>query len=326
MPHARYQNLGLRLSLRHLWTGLGIDVVATAWSRAQHPERSDGMASYFAIECMRAGSFEKRQGRRRLLADPGLAVFFNPDEPYEVRHPVGQSNAGTTLRIDPSLLPERVRERGFRRAAAPLPAALLLDLQRLGARLEAQAAHPAAPTAARMAAFTTELALEEELLSVVQRAVALDDAGGSESSSTESDACGARGALGAPSAEAERRARCVREFLNASFAQPLRLADVARAADCSVWHVAKQFRRATGSTIHAELLRLRLRHALEALRGGADDLTRLALELGFSSHSHFTAAFRAEFGLAPREARRLLRSRAVSLERVARRARPLPRA
>jgi AraC-like DNA-binding protein len=32
-------------------------------------------------------------------------------------------------------------------------------------------------------------------------------------------------------------------------------------------------------------------------------LTRLALDLGYSSHSHFTASFRRAFGLTPSAAR-----------------------
>ena len=44
--------------------------------------------------------------------------------------------------------------------------------------------------------------------------------------------------------------------------------------------------------------------ALERLAVGADDLTTLALELGFSSHSHFTDAFRREFGRPPSAARK----------------------
>jgi AraC-like DNA-binding protein len=46
-------------------------------------------------------------------------------------------------------------------------------------------------------------------------------------------------------------------------------------------------------------MRLRLRASLERLAAGAVDLTALALELGFSSHSHFTDSFRKEFGCTP---------------------------
>ena len=42
------------------------------------------------------------------------------------------------------------------------------------------------------------------------------------------------------------------------------------------------------------------------LSGGASDLSRLAVDLGFATHSHFSAAFRHRFGLPPRCARKLL--------------------
>jgi AraC-like DNA-binding protein len=37
---------------------------------------------------------------------------------------------------------------------------------------------------------------------------------------------------------------------------------------------------------------------------GAEDITGLALDLGFSSHSHFTDVFRREFGSTPSEIRK----------------------
>ncbi len=37
-----------------------------------------------------------------------------------------------------------------------------------------------------------------------------------------------------------------------------------------------------------------------------DDFTTLALQSGFYDHSHFTAAFRAEFGITPYTLRELL--------------------
>ena len=52
------------------------------------------------------------------------------------------------------------------------------------------------------------------------------------------------------------------------------------------------------------MTRLRLRASLEHLADGADDLTTLALDLGFSSHSHFTAAFRQTYGRTPAEFQR----------------------
>jgi AraC-like DNA-binding protein len=44
---------------------------------------------------------------------------------------------------------------------------------------------------------------------------------------------------------------------------------------------------------------LRLRASLEAIAERSLDLTSVALDHGFSSHSHFTAAFRREWGMTP---------------------------
>jgi AraC-like DNA-binding protein len=49
-------------------------------------------------------------------------------------------------------------------------------------------------------------------------------------------------------------------------------------------------------------LRLRLARALDLL-ARHDDLTTLSLDLGFSSHSHFSAAFRQAYGRSPSEFR-----------------------
>jgi AraC-like DNA-binding protein len=53
---------------------------------------------------------------------------------------------------------------------------------------------------------------------------------------------------------------------------------------------------------------LRLARALVELPH-ADDLSTLALEVGFSSHSHFSAAFRRAFGCTPSQFRQTTRGR-----------------
>ena len=68
------------------------------------------------------------------------------------------------------------------------------------------------------------------------------------------------------------------------------------------------FHAVEGVPLHAYLTGLRLARALAELPH-TDDLTELALELGFSSHSHFSARFRRAFGLTPSEFRRGCRRR-----------------
>lgn len=52
--------------------------------------------------------------------------------------------------------------------------------------------------------------------------------------------------------------------------------------------------------------RVRVRLALEWLAEGEDDLTRIAHDLGFADHAHFSRTVLAELGLQPRIARGLL--------------------
>ena len=99
-----------------------------------------------------------------------------------------------------------------------------------------------------------------------------------------------------------RLIRRAKEFLQAEHANAIRLIDVAQAVNASPTYLTDTFRRVEGTSLHRYLTRLRLARALDELPQAAD-LTRLALELGFSSHSHFTAQFRHAFGRTPSEFR-----------------------
>ncbi|HEY0737105.1 MAG TPA: AraC family transcriptional regulator [Herpetosiphonaceae bacterium] len=91
----------------------------------------------------------------------------------------------------------------------------------------------------------------------------------------------------------------VKHVLATHFTERITLDQIARAVHCSPYHLCRIFREQTGSSIHAYLNHLRLRTALEYLSAGADDLATLGVELGYSSHSHFTQAFRRAFGTSP---------------------------
>jgi AraC family transcriptional regulator len=52
----------------------------------------------------------------------------------------------------------------------------------------------------------------------------------------------------------------------------------------------------------------RLAHTLEAVFDCGDDLTGIALDAGFASHSHCTARFRSFFGCTPTALRRIATS------------------
>lgn len=89
------------------------------------------------------------------------------------------------------------------------------------------------------------------------------------------------------------------------------LGDLAARLHSSPFHLARVFRAETGFTLAGYRQALRLRAALERLPLSAGELTTLALELGFSSHSHFTASFTREYGVPPSSIRNTRRAQAL---------------
>lgn len=104
-------------------------------------------------------------------------------------------------------------------------------------------------------------------------------------------------------ADHAEKAEAAKEFLSGRMSEQIMLTDVAREVGASPFNFARIFQRHTGLPIHRYLTLLRLRASLEQLSDDGDDLTAVALDLGFSSHSHFTDVFKREFGIPPSEAR-----------------------
>jgi len=100
-------------------------------------------------------------------------------------------------------------------------------------------------------------------------------------------------------AAARRAVATAYEFIVGNASRSLRLDQIARAVDVSPFHLARVFKQVTGLTMHQSKLRCRIANAVVQLKRGDSDLTALALDLGFSSHAHFTKAFRERVGCTP---------------------------
>lgn len=87
----------------------------------------------------------------------------------------------------------------------------------------------------------------------------------------------------------------------------VRLMEISQAVGLSPSHLAATFKRAERTTIHQYLVNLRLRRAATLL-AGCDDLTTLALNLGFASQSHFSNSFRRWAGCSPGKYRARMRA------------------
>lgn len=122
------------------------------------------------------------------------------------------------------------------------------------------------------------------------------------------------GPTAAREVSATQRARVdqVRALLASAPTENWRLAMIAKAVHCSPFHLTRQFRMVTSTTISQYLLRLRLFLAAERLAEGETNLSSLAIETGFSHQSHFTTRFRRAFGITPAAARNLLTSGGLS--------------
>lgn len=91
----------------------------------------------------------------------------------------------------------------------------------------------------------------------------------------------------------------IRALISARFEEDWSLTRLQHQLGVSAFRLCRVFRRATGSSIHGYLLSVRLRASLERTEPRGVDLTSVALDLGFASHSHFTLTFRRSFGLPP---------------------------
>jgi AraC-like DNA-binding protein len=98
-----------------------------------------------------------------------------------------------------------------------------------------------------------------------------------------------------------------RDVIARRFRDNLSLSEIARDVQSSVFHLARVFKTRTGLPLHAYRNQLRLRAALEKLAERGADLIDIALDLGFSSHSHFTETFRRSYGKTPSATREYLK-------------------
>jgi AraC family transcriptional regulator len=231
------------------------------------------------IVLARRGAFIVQTRREPVVVDTNTALVFGLDEEYRVSHPTHGGDDCTVLVLPPDLLEEAL-------GAIPGRQVGVRPLDHMAACLVTRALRE--PAADQLDAEDAALLL----LSSLSRAFAERTTDGSR--------------LG----PAQRlRVEQARALLASSPAARWDLNTLGRALRCSPFHLARQFRAATGETISRYLLRLRLGAAVERLAEGERDIAALAIDVGFAHHSHFSARFRGAFGITPTQAREMLTKR-----------------
>jgi len=249
------------------------------------------------IVLMRHGAFAKHFGSRSVTADVNQAVFFSKNSTYRVSHPADCGDRGTVFSISSRVLNDIVREldptiddhpdQPFRFITGPCSSEIFIRHRTLVQRLERAESEPLEPL---WADVTTLQLIADVLETAFARQVG----------ATKSKRSGT-------ALDHSERAEAVKTYLSGRLAERITLDEIAHAVHVSPFHLARIFQEQTGVPVHRYLNQLRLRVAMERLGDSTfdSDLTGLALELGFSSHSHFTDAFKKEFGKTPSEVRSL---------------------
>jgi AraC family transcriptional regulator len=102
-----------------------------------------------------------------------------------------------------------------------------------------------------------------------------------------------------------RRLRLVLEYIEDTLGQPIKLRELAALFGISTRHFERAFRQSTGSSPHAYVMDRRLHRARELLINRPElPIEQIALQLGFSSSSHFSLAFRRQTRLTPTDFRK----------------------
>lgn len=103
----------------------------------------------------------------------------------------------------------------------------------------------------------------------------------------------------------------VRELIEARYAEPLDLDELARSAHFSRYHFLRLFRRAFHATPHEYLTRKRIERAKELLAQSELTVTEICFEVGFESLGSFSTLFHKVAGWSPS----IYRARAWAMRR-----------
>jgi AraC-like DNA-binding protein len=285
---SRYQNPARPLD-RVIFSTANVVAARFQCDRDDPRFRDSGPTSHFLVTFPRTSVWIRYSGSRSVVADPTVSTIYNAGQEFTraplaadgdrcewlgVSHEIALSIAQS---LDESAVDRA--DRPFAREIASVGNRLYLAQRTLFTELERGEADV--------------LDAEERIIRYV--AAVLGSAYGKAETKLDGTAEFHRDLVERARAEIAR-----------SIGERVTLGQLAARLAVSPFHLCRVFRDCTGMTLHEFRLELRLRLGLERLADRAADITRIALDLGFSSHSHFTAVFRQRFGSTPTSLRPIL--------------------
>ena len=221
------------------------------------------------------GIYLRHVGSDRAVADANHVLFFNADEGYQVSHPVAGGDSSLSLSLSDSILRELA------------PGGMLSKRAIAGFRRQHQGIDSRAQALVALLRhglhYGTLEPLEAEGLTLTLVCRSLGPRTSHECRATHGN---------------RRLTDRVKVLLASDLSRRWTLAEIAAEIRGSPVYLTQVFRQVEGMPLYRYHLRLRLARALDLIPR-YEDLSALAADLGFSSHSHFSAAFRQTYGRSP---------------------------
>ena len=226
------------------------------------------------------GLYLRHLGTDQAVADANHVMFFNAQDGYQISHPLDGGDACLSLALNPSLLAELAPKALLH---AHGDTAFRAQSQRIDARAQALVA-----LLRHSLDNGTIEPLEAEALVLTLVCRTLGPRTSRQPASTHAR---------------QRLADRVKVLLASDLSRRWTLAEIGQEIGSSPVYLTQVFRQVEGMPLYRYQLQLRLARALDLI-AHYDDLSALAVELGFSSHSHFANAFKQAYGRSPTEFRR----------------------
>jgi AraC-like DNA-binding protein len=236
----------------------------------------------------------EHEGSRRFLADPTIATIYNRGQHYQRFAASDDGDRCDWFAVDDALAAEiaAAHDEPARGAARPFRAAWAGSNVPLYLRQRAVFRNA---VAGRLDALEAEECVIDIVAAVIGAARQRQPNPGRQRSSV---ALRHRDLAEAAKVELQR-----------TLGENRSVHDIASSLGTSPYHLCRVFRACTGRTLHEHRSDLRVRASFEMLEGSGGSpasLSRVAHDLGFSSHSHFVRAMRHGTGMTPRAARAIL--------------------